>query len=280
VNVATASGSWLLPGLPGARVIRVESLPNRLAGGIRVGPGLEAMPGSILISIQQIARYLCSNGVAIEVATMPRADPGAVETFLDGPARAALIHQRGELPLLSTTVISPQGEAVVLCGATGVGKSSVGAALSLRGWSLLAEGVTRIGLDAGQVIAHPSHTAFKLWRDTCEWLGIDTAGFRQTRADFDKFYVPATAVSHPVRVAAIVRLRPDPKVFGDEPDTSGRKLLESHSYKNELAVASGAGANQERVISAIVDQCQFLIVEGAHADPLPAVADKVAEAVA
>ena len=63
-------------------------------------------------------------GATIDVATVPGADAGAVELFLNGSARAALIHQRGELPLHAATLLPPAGGgAVAISGTSGIGKS-------------------------------------------------------------------------------------------------------------------------------------------------------------
>jgi hypothetical protein len=222
----------------------------------------------VLIAVPQFARYLITNGVAIEVAPMPRADRSAVELFLDTAARAALIHERGELPLLSTTVVSPSGQCVAICGGTGVGKSAVAAALSMRGWLLLAEGVTRLSLIAGEVLAQPSHDALRLWHDTCAVLKIDSEGMRATRAGFEKYYVPVSATRTPARLAAIVRLRPDPKIFGPTPEVY-------NTYKHGLAAALGKTDASEMIISTIEKQCRFAVVEGAHAASIDELAGRV-----
>jgi hypothetical protein len=267
--------TWNVPGISGARVIEVENLPARLAGAVRLGPGLEARPGAVLITVPQIARYLVTNGVAIEVASTPRADPAAVELFLDTAARAALIHERGELPLLSTTIVSPSGECVALCGGTGVGKSAVAAVLIRRGWSLSAEGVTRITLEGREAFVQPTHEALRLWRDTCELLKIDPAGMRRTRAAFKKYYVPVGSTQTSVRLGSIIRLRPDPKVFGPMPEVSNRKLLENNTYVHPLAAALAKTVAYERIANAILEQCRFAIVDGAHAASLDELADRI-----
>jgi hypothetical protein len=264
-----------MSGIPGARVIEVESLPARLADAVRLGPGLEARPGAVLIGVPQIARYLVTNGVAIEVAATPRADRAAVELFCDSAARAALIHERGELPFLSTTIVSPNGECVALCGGTGVGKSAVAAVLIARGWSLLAEGVTRLTLNEGEVLAQPSHEALRLWRDTCELLKIDPSGMRRTRAALEKYYVPVSSTRTAMRLNSIFPLRPDKKIFGPAKEVSNRKVLENNIYMHGLVAALAKTDAYEKIASAIMERCRLAIVEGAHAASLDELADRV-----
>jgi hypothetical protein len=272
--------SMPLPGIPGVRVMVVPSLPAQLAGGVRIGLGIEARPGCVLINVPQIARYLISNGVAIEVAAMPRADRAAVELFLDGPARAAAIHERGEVPLLSTAMVSPSGKGVILCGSTGVGKSAVAGALSQRGWLLVAEGVAAISLASGEPVVRPSHNALRLWRDTCELLGIDPSAMRRTRAGFEKYYVPVEAATQPVTLSSVVRFRPDPTIAGQEPEVAGRRILEDYSYKHALAAAAGNAASNDRIATAVLQKCRFSLVDGAHSASLFEMANRVESAVA
>lgn len=272
-----ANRSWLLPGIPGVRVLEVESLPARLADAVRIGPGLEARPGAVLIAVPQIARYLITNAVAVEVLPVPRADAAAVGLFLDGPARAAVIHQRGELPLLSTTVVSPEGRCVAICGATGIGKSGVAAVLSRRGWTLVGEGVTRIALSGSHVYAHPSHQALRLWRDTCDTLGIDPTEMRRVRRQLEKFFVPVKNATEPVRLSVIAHLRSDPKVGGPEPVDPTRPLVAA--YKPALAAALGNTERYEKIANAIVDECTYVVIDGGHSESLDALADHVEQAL-
>jgi hypothetical protein len=280
MSSAQSTQTWPLPGIQGVRIMAVESLPASLAGAIRLGPGLEAKPGAVLISVPQIARYLVTNGVAIEVAPMPRADRAAIELFLDQVARAAIIHERGELPFISTTIVSPSGKCVALCGDTGVGKSAVAAALTKRGWLLVGEGITRLVLDGDDVLAVPGHDALRLWRDSCEQLEIDWAGLHRTRPGFEKFYVPVATSPAPVRVTSVIRLRPDPKIFGPTPEVSSRKLLDDYTYKSQLAGALGQTARFEEILRVLTGQCSFAFVDGAHSASLDTMADRVEEAAA
>ncbi len=124
-------------GIPDAIVRSVAELPDHLPGAERAGMYAQATPGQLLQMVPGMARYLARDGMTIDVAAEQCADEGAVDVFLNGAVRAALIHQRGELPLHAATLVPPGGNgAVAICGPSGIGKSTLAAALSRRGWLL------------------------------------------------------------------------------------------------------------------------------------------------
>src|SRR3569623_476792 len=130
-----------IPGIPGAIFQRVSQLHPPLPGAMPAGYCAEAIHGRLRCHVPAAGTFLVRDGAVVEFAEAAGADPGWVTLLLHGTARGALIHQRGELPLHAATLVPPKGDvAVAICGATGAGKSTLAAALALRGWALLADG--------------------------------------------------------------------------------------------------------------------------------------------
>lgn len=194
-------------GIPGANIRRVKGLSEHLPGGEPAGQYVEAMPGQLLITVPGVCRCLVRDGLSIEYAPEPDADPGAVILFLNGGARGALIHQRGELPLHAATLVPPGGDtALAICGASGAGKSTLAAELSRRGWLLVADDTTRVTWRETHAIAWPSRDSIKLWRDACDANDMDVAGLERVTAALDKYYLHAPTLNRPVRLAAVCEL--------------------------------------------------------------------------
>ena len=99
---------------PGMAVRFVTRLPDRLSGSRRAGLCAEAIPGKLLLKIPGVARYLVYDGSNIDIAPERDADECDVQMFLAGAARAALIHQRGELPLHAAAIVPPSGHAIAI----------------------------------------------------------------------------------------------------------------------------------------------------------------------
>lgn len=197
-----------VPAIPGARIVTVPHLPDTLAGAVAVGPHSQARPGALLRVVPGIGRYLASDGIRIDVAPAPGADPTDVETYLYGGVRGALIHQRGELPLHASTVIAPNGVAVAIAGESGAGKSTLATELALQGWPLLADDLTRITWNGDHALAWPGLAKPKLMADACQRLGIPLAELRRVAKDPEKFQMEFPACAAPVRLGMIVLLLP------------------------------------------------------------------------
>jgi hypothetical protein len=196
-----------VPGVPGAIIRTVRELPDRLPGAVPAGVYIQAVPGRLLITMPGVARYLVCDGRTIDVAPEPGADAGAVAIYLEGSARGALIHQRGELPLHAATLMAPDASCVVaLCGASALGKSTLAAALSRRGWMLVADDLTRLAWDGDRPIVWPSRDRIKLWRDACERFGFDTDTLPRVRDGMEKFSVPVPARTGPAVLTDLVEL--------------------------------------------------------------------------
>jgi hypothetical protein len=132
---------------------------------------------SVEFSIAEVATYHVTGGSQIEVRPSPGADWADVRLYLLGSAMGALLHQRGVLPLHASAV-ELDGGAYAFCGASGAGKSSLAAALHLRGLRVLCDDTGAITCDDGGARFAAGFPRIKLWPDALEHLEIDTAGLR------------------------------------------------------------------------------------------------------
>ena len=270
-----------VPGIPGANIHRVNELPEHLPGGEPAGPHVQAKPGQLLLTVPGVCRYLVRDGTSIEFAPAPDADPGAVRLFLNGSARGALIHQRGELPLHAATLVPPGGEtALAICGGSGAGKSTLAAELSRRGWLLVADDTTRITWNETHAMAWPSRDSIKLWRDACDTNDLDVAGLERVTAALDKYYLHVPALSQPVRLAAVCELLVD----GQEPQGAlslGGKmsLLTRHTYRQAYIRPLGRQADFVRLVSLVANTCRIGQFLGGRSLPVRELADAVEQSM-
>lgn len=196
-----------MPGIPGATIRSVPSLPSTLSGAVHVGPHSQARPGALLRVVPRVARFLVTSGTVVEVAADAQADPGEIQSFLLGGVRGALIHQRGELPLHAATLVPPGAPfAVAIAGESGMGKSTLAAQLALRGWSLLADDLTRITYAGSQLIAWPGGTAIKLTPDAVRRLGVDSTVLSPVCAGIDKSHLQVSALDRPLVLRWVISL--------------------------------------------------------------------------
>jgi hypothetical protein len=255
-----------MPGIPGAIVKTVPHLPTLLPGAIQVGPHSQARPGALLRVVQGTARFLVTAGVTIEVAVEAGVDPSDVGSFLMGGVRGALIHQRGELPLHAATLVPPQGDnAVAICGPSGVGKSTLAAALVLRGWSLLADDLTRVSLRDSIVTAWPGGTGIKLMPDAVDYLGIDASQLRRVASAVEKLLLQAPAHPTPVALGCVIALHRSPSSRIEVLERSEAiAVVSAQTFRPHYISALGIAEQHLRMVLEVAGQCRCAAASGYH----------------
>ena len=227
-----------------------------------------------------VGRFSARDGSLIEFAHEENADRGYVLLWLNGTARGALIHQRGELPLHACTLVPPGAEqAVAICGPSGAGKSTLGAELSRRGWTLVADDTTRVTWDGSHAVAWPSRDSIKLWKDACDVAGIDTTELMRVAGNLDKYYVHVAARHQPIRLGTIVELTGN----GDtNPLTAGDKmaLVSRNTYRPSQILPLGTQKEHVRIVARTAAACSMLRLPGERAMSVAALADQLERALA
>lgn len=157
--------------------------------GRRTGPFTRIGGDWFSLEVPGIAHYLVERGAQVSIDPSPGADAAAVRLFLLGPVIAALLAQRG-LTVLRGAAVRVGDRCMVCAGVSGSGKSTVAAALMLRGHQILADDV--VAVDAqGRVL--PGLARLKLWADAARALGIDTAALPPVRPGLERFSLPLGA---------------------------------------------------------------------------------------
>jgi hypothetical protein len=270
-----------VPGVPGAVVREVAELPAHLPNGTPVGPYTSAAPGGLLFEVPNIARYLIRSGTSIEVALLTAdADRGAARLFLYGSARGFLILQRGELPLVAATLMSPERQCVAICGPSGYGKSTLAAELCRRGWSLMADDITRVSWNGMAAIAWPSSTKLKLWRDACVRLGLKFSEVERARQGLETYYAPVQHSTVPTVLNAAIRLRMGTSVgIAKFPPSESAAVLSDSVFRSRVIDALGQRANYARVLAQVARVCRPLGIDGARNCPIENIADAVSQVI-
>jgi hypothetical protein len=98
-----------------------------------------------------------------------------IECFRDGPVAAARAVLEGQLPLRGAAV-GVREAAVVILGHPAAGKSTLAAALAMRGHALLTDSLTIVseGGDGGPAVS-PASSKVVLWPDMARELDLDPA---------------------------------------------------------------------------------------------------------
>lgn len=150
-----------------------------------IGPANE-----MLLRIPNVAAFLVEGGTRVTIQPFMPVGAPDIRAFLLGTVLAVLCFNRGVLPLHASAV-EMAGGAVLVAGNSGLGKSSLAAALHRRGARLLSDDLCALDFQGReQPVVWPAFPRLKLWRDSAEHLGVPTGGAEQSRAELEKFHIP------------------------------------------------------------------------------------------
>ncbi len=244
----------------------VDSLPEVLEGAERVGQYMQIRPGAMLLRVPEVGAFLSEDGKTIRVAPAKDADPGAVDMYLHGAARAAILHQRGELPLHASCLLPPGGsKCIAVCGDSGVGKSTLAAEMHRRGWTVLSDDSTRITLKDDQPLAWPSHRGIKLWLDACERLQLPTDDLHTVRSGLQKFFYPVTKDSEPLPLGTVVELTLSAPGLTSLNDIAQRMaLLTRHTFRQRQVAPLGMLKQHVQLVAKIATRINGGTLGGAR----------------
>lgn len=188
--------------------IRRRPVPDGLENPVASGPTWQIAGEQFLLRIPDIARFLLSNGREIAFEPEPAASDDDIPIFLLGTVFGILLHQREQI-VLHASAVRINGKAVLFCGNSGAGKSTIAAALVQRGYPLMTDDVCAVAMAAGSVpMVYPDGRQLKLWAQSIDRLDLAARRGERVRERLEKFYVePEQALSAPLPLGAVYALR-------------------------------------------------------------------------
>jgi hypothetical protein len=169
---------------PAELLFRLGNVPARLEKPDHEAGGF-ATQGRDRYLLAEDDRILIENGSEVTIEPAPGTDLTEARALVMGPVQAVLWHQRGLLPL-HASVVGGGGRAVALAGPSGIGKSTLAAALSRKGFSVLADDICIVDTANGAEIL-PSTPRLRLWRDALDHFGISVNGLPRALSRREKY---------------------------------------------------------------------------------------------
>lgn len=212
------------------------------AGG--VDNSFIAKENNVMFHIADVAIYLIENGNEISVSPFSGSNVDQVRLYLLGTCMGIVLQQRKILPLHGS-VIAIEGVAYAFVGDSGAGKSTLASAFLSRGYQLLTDDVIPIKFtEEGYPIVVPSYPHQKLWQESLDQFGLESAQYRPLFGRETKFAVPVTSqfMLEPIQLGGIFEL-----VKSDEDDIiiqpimglERLHILYKHTYRNFIIPPSG-----------------------------------------
>lgn len=226
--------------------IELGKAPSELAGPVAFADGSQVSGQEILLNVQDVARYWMRDGRSIVVDRYPGARTNDVLIYLLGSGLAGILHQKGYFPLHASAFVRGD-HCVGFMGDSGVGKSTLAALLSLRGFRLLSDDVlVTIPTADRQLLAMPSSVAVKLTPHSASLTGFKNHPECFDGSDQAKLRIEASErfAEQPARLAALYLLKwlnpasAPPEVERIQP-FDALKVLRQNVYQPALIDAMG-----------------------------------------
>lgn len=148
----------------------------------------KASKGKFFLYVKGIAKYLVSGGREIVIETEGNAEEDAVRLFLYDTVFAAVLMQRGRLPLQGSVIVH-KGKGIAFLGKSSVGKSIIAAALYKRGHKVIADTICAVNFNKRPLVA-PGYPYLMLWRRGLKILEEEFRDHKPVRKGLMKYYFP------------------------------------------------------------------------------------------
>jgi hypothetical protein len=167
--------------------ILLGKVPSHLASAQRHGKFWAADGDVFWLHMPGIMRVIIRGGHSIIAEADGPIEPRDLVVYLLGTAFSVALHQRGRVVVHASAVVV-RGRAMLFCGQSGAGKSTMAALLGQRGYPLLNDDVCSLSLLEDEYAVHPDGRMLKLWpksMEYLEWAGEDAV---RVHRKMDKFY--------------------------------------------------------------------------------------------
>ena len=141
------------------------------------------------LEVEGVAWFYAKKGNYIEICPYENYNQHTLELYLNGSIYGAILHQRMILPLHGSS-FSYNGNGIMVCGESGVGKSSITASFSLNEAVFLTDDITPVLFNNNRPLIWAMSDRIKLWADSLEQLKQEKKGLHQIDAETEKFFFP------------------------------------------------------------------------------------------
>jgi len=262
-------------------LVRLRDVPEHLEAPTTAGRGWEMDDSRFLLSLSGVGRFLATDGRLIEM--QPEHELRDAVPFLLGTAFGALLLQRGNLVLHASSV-SRDGSAVALCGHSGIGKSTLAAALCQAGCDFVSDDVSVIEPGPDSVALWPDGRCLKLFEESVARLGLAAHRGQEVGSGTTKHYVELRSreSTGPLPLRAIYVLRNlegqgASQIVRLSPVDSAQTLL-NESHRPLLSLAMAKRNPQVAITAAVIAKAPvFRFTRARDLDRLNEIAEELLE---
>ena len=182
-------GAWPVESSDPDVVMRRGVVASALENPLAAARHWEADEHHFLLRGNGIGRFLMSHGREVIFEPEDGVPVSDCAVFLQGTVIGVLLNQRGGV-VMHASAVAVDGKAVLFCGMSGVGKSTLAAALSTRGYGMISDDVCLITFDSDRrPTVRPDARQLKLADTAIEALDLDARRGAPVVGNAEKTYV-------------------------------------------------------------------------------------------
>ena len=251
-------GTQIGPEAPIDLEIRNGHVPEKLSSARKTGVCYQLGPNALQLNVPGIARYLAREGLEIIVDPEPQASLDAVRSLLvDGPL-SGILHQLGRLPFYGGAFVADD-HAVMICGISGTGKSTILRELINRDYFCLSDDLAVIAEKEGSLYLLSGYPSQRLSLETLKINGMDADQFPPVRPGIQQHLVPIEQkawCNHSLPLKAVVVLstwnQDEIESKSLDPDALKFNLLHNAMHRQYLS-GMGCGFSQFKMTADLMD---------------------------
>lgn len=245
-------------------LIKYGKTPKNIKNIIYRGATSFAGGNEYLLRVNNVATYyLEKKGNRFFITIQPEKDvlENELRIFVLSSIMGAVAHMQGFFPLHASGV-NIGGKAFLFCGASGIGKSTLCAALYQKGYPFITDNLANLfSNQKGDLMVYPSYNHIRLWSDSIKELKEFENDGVKMREEIEKYNMLLTASlpSQPITVGGIFILR---KSF----DSDISMELISGRVKSDMLVSN---TFRIKLLNAIGDQKEYFKILNIAANKVP-----------
>ncbi len=231
-------------------------------------PDILITPEEYYLCVKDEVAYYASNGNEVIIEPLVDADDKSIRLFFLSNAMAAILYQRGRIPMHCSAIYADEG-IVLFMGNSGVGKSTTVARLQAKGYRIFSDDICVPAWEDGILRAYAAYPMMKLWKDAYEKVGIESfQEENRIRPEMEKyhksFYQSFDIQALPIKQIFI--LEKDPDLEKDVVRTlsiqgiEAFKHIQYYAYRLPFADAMGKKKAYFETISALSNQIPVTLI--------------------
>lgn len=177
--------------------VTLAETPGKIENPLREGVRFQLTDNEFLLNVDNVARYYVADGNSVRVEKRNGSTLQEVRLFLLGVVFSALLHQRSMVPFHASSLLNEDGRSFLICGRSGVGKSTITAFFLKKGFPLLSDDISVVKKHDQDILVHPSFPFIKLWKDVMDHVDFSADEGTRLRDPLEKYGYRMEESFHP-----------------------------------------------------------------------------------